>query len=118
MQQSVGNVCANLKVDPLSRFCTGACQVFTNQKRTRERSEAVPSACNYNFIKKETLSRVFSCEFREISKNTFSNRTPRVAATERWKIVKPITMQRNFFTQVTGNRVSHHYALNVIKVFV
>ena len=24
-----------------------------------------------NFIKKETLAQVFSCEFREISKNTF-----------------------------------------------
>ena len=28
------------------------------------------------FIKKETLAQVFSCEFCEISKNTFSNRTP------------------------------------------
>ena len=25
----------------------------------------------YNFIKKETLAQVFSCEFCEISKNTF-----------------------------------------------
>ena len=25
----------------------------------------------YNFIKKETLAQVFSCEFSEISKNTF-----------------------------------------------
>ena len=56
---------------------------------TRKRSEAVAPACN--FIKKETLPQVFSCEFCEISKNTFSNRTPPVAATERWKIVKPIT---------------------------
>ena len=36
------------------------------------------SACN--FIKKETLAQVFSCEFCEISKNTFSYRTPPVAA--------------------------------------
>ena len=35
-------------------------------------------ACN--FIKKETLAQVFSCEFCEISKNTFSQRTPLVAA--------------------------------------
>ena len=34
----------------------------------------------YNFIKKETLAQVFSCEFCEISKNTFSYRTPPVAA--------------------------------------
>ena len=32
------------------------------------------------FIKKETLAQVFSCEFYEISKNTFSYRTPLVAA--------------------------------------
>ena len=43
---------------------------------------------------------------------------PPVAASERWKIVKPITLQRNFFTQVTGNRVSDHYARNIyIKFF-
>ena len=35
-------------------------------------------ACN--FVKKETLAQVFSCEFWEISKNTFSYRTPPVAA--------------------------------------
>ena len=35
-------------------------------------------ACN--FIKKETLAQVFSCEFCETSKNTFSYRTPPVAA--------------------------------------
>ena len=35
-------------------------------------------ACN--FIKKETLARVFSCEFYEISKNKFSYRTPPVTA--------------------------------------
>ena len=33
-----------------------------------------------NFIKKETLAQVFSCEFSESSKSTFSYRTPRVAA--------------------------------------
>ena len=35
-------------------------------------------ACN--FIKKETLAQAFSCEFCEISKNTFFHRTPLVAA--------------------------------------
>ena len=46
------------------------------------------SFCSYDFvngatlffIKKETLAQVFSCEFCEISKNTFSYRTPPVAA--------------------------------------
>ena len=32
VQQSLRNVCAKFKVDPLSRFCTGARQVFTAQK--------------------------------------------------------------------------------------
>ena len=35
-------------------------------------------ACN--FIKKETLAQVFPCEFCEISKNTFTYRTPPMAA--------------------------------------
>ena len=33
-----------------------------------------------NFIKKEALAQLFSCEFCEISKNIFSFRTPLVAA--------------------------------------
>ena len=33
-----------------------------------------------NFIKKETLVQVFSCEFSEMIRNTFSYRTPPVAA--------------------------------------
>ena len=35
-----------------------------------------------NFIEKETLLLAFSCKFYEISKNTFSYRTPLVAASE------------------------------------
>ena len=34
----------------------------------------------FNFIKKEALAQVFFCEFCEIFKNTFSYRTPSVAA--------------------------------------
>ena len=37
-----------------------------------------PEACN--FIKKETVLQVFSCEFCEIYTNTFYYRTPLVAA--------------------------------------
>ena len=33
----------------------------------------------FNFIKKENLAKVFSCEFCEISKNTFCYRTPQPA---------------------------------------
>ena len=35
-----------------------------------------------NFIKKETLAQVFSCEFCELSKNTFLQRTPLMTASE------------------------------------
>ena len=38
--------------------------------------------CQSLFFKKETLAHVFSCEFWEISKNTFLHRTPLVAASE------------------------------------
>ena len=37
-------------------------------------------ACD--FIKKEILAQVFSCEFYEISKNTFFHRTSLVAASD------------------------------------
>ena len=37
-------------------------------------------ALAFNFIKKETLTKVFSCEYYEISKNTFRYRTAPVAA--------------------------------------
>ena len=37
-------------------------------------------ACNV--IKKESLTRVFSCEFCEIFKNTFFTEDPRMAASE------------------------------------
>ena len=40
-------------------------------------SKIAGSACN--FIKIETLAQVFSCQFCEISKNTFLHRTPLVA---------------------------------------
>ena len=37
---------------------------------------------------------------------------------ERWKIVKLITLQRNFL-EVTGNRVTYRYARNIyIEVFI
>ena len=49
-----------------------------SQESTWARVSFLIKACNS--IKKETLARVFSCEFCEISKNTFSYGTPPVAA--------------------------------------
>ena len=38
------------------------------------------NTCACNFIKKETLAQVFSCEFCEVFMNTFSCRTPLITA--------------------------------------
>ena len=49
-----------------------------SQESTCARVSFLIKLHEYNFIKKETLSQVFSCEFYEISKNTlntFSHRT-------------------------------------------
>ena len=40
----------------------------------------VPGLRFATLLKKETLAQVFSCEFREISKNTFSHKTSGVVA--------------------------------------
>ena len=62
-----------------------------SQENTRARVslllklQAPDSACN--FIKRPTLAQVFSCEFCEISKNTFSYRTLLVAASSSSKEV-------------------------------
>ena len=45
-----------------------------NSARISFLTELQALACN--FIEKETLTQAFSCEFSEISKTTFSHRTP------------------------------------------
>ena len=47
---------------------------FTQKQPPDMFCEGRPEACN--FIKKETLAQMFSCEFSEISKNIFFNRIP------------------------------------------
>ena len=44
----------------------------------------LPATQACNFIKKEALAQVFSCEFCKISQNTFSYRTPPVAASDEY----------------------------------
>ena len=58
-----------------------------------------PEACN--FMKKETLAQVLSCEFCEISKNTFHYTTPLVAPSSefchsRWNPIDSETQKRKF----------------------
>ena len=50
-----------------------------------------PEGCN--FIKKETLAQVLSCEFYEISKNNFFHRTPPVTTSE-------VTKTRSIFMEL------------------
>ena len=71
-------------------------KVFTAMRtnnQTFEHTEAAVQRCPVkftgkhlcqacNFIKKETLAQVFSCEFCEISKNTIFHRTPLLVPSE------------------------------------
>ena len=73
-----------------------------------------PSACN--FIKKETLVQVFSCEFCEISKNTFSYKTPLVAASESfWIPTQSVLRLCSFPFQKTSMHTLKldHHQLNI-----
>ena len=56
-----------------------------------------PEACN--FIKKETLARMFSCGFCEIFKNTFNYRTALVAASG---VLINFTILEPFSNKVAG----------------
>ena len=52
-----------------------------------------------NFINKESLAQVFSCEFCKISKKTFFNRTPPVAASVKSSDVYEIFLFWNWIVQ-------------------
>ena len=54
------------------------------------------------FFKTVTLAQVFSCELREISKTTFSYRTPPEAASEyHWQIfIKPFKVSRSQYNNI------------------
>ena len=67
------------------------------------------------FIKKETLAQVFSCEFCEISKNTFSYRTPPVAASEYIYKVKDCEFWWNFSIQ-TATMLRHNKLDTVVEI--
>ena len=59
---------------PIANRSSGVSMLIDHKKTNHIR----PEACN--FIKKETVAQVFSCEFCEIFKITFFYRTPPVAA--------------------------------------
>ena len=57
--------------------------------------QAQAQACN--FIKTETLIKVFCCEFCKISKNTFSYKTPPVAASVTKQQKAELLMSSNIY---------------------
>ena len=56
--------------------------ILLSQKTTTYRSSRPQMFCKKVVLRKETLVRVFSCEFCKISKDTFFQRTPPVDASE------------------------------------
>ena len=80
---------------PVVKFQTGSSctecsvkKVFIEiSQNSQENTFAESFLIKINFIKKETLAQVFSCEFCEIPKTTFSYKTPPVAAFELVSIV-------------------------------
>ena len=71
--------------DEVNHFCpkNRECLYSENTKFYQRQSPKGVQVCN--FIKKETLAQVFSCEFCRISKSNFSYRTPPVAACVLWR---------------------------------
>ena len=55
------------------------------------------SVCN--FIKKETLEQVFSCEFCQISKNTFLHGTPLVSASVYLKKMSTLFVENSYLVR-------------------
>ena len=64
----------------LSEAVTQTCSVRKDVLETCARVSFLIKLQAWGFIKEETLEQVFSCEFREIYKNTFLYKTPPVAA--------------------------------------
>ena len=69
-----------LKIPTKLQKIGGRCYTPYTPRSARPWPQSLFNECN--FIKKETLAQVLSCEFCEISKNTFFYRTLLVAASE------------------------------------
>ena len=78
-----------------------------------------PEACN--FIKKETLTQVFSCEFCEVFKNTFFHRTPPAASVYEMQHRSEMGYSRNMiwkkmFIRLPEFRMKNFYLTKPYKV--
>ena len=63
MQQTIRNVCAKFKVDPLSRFHTGARQVFITQKLFPSEIPLNMKVATTNFPQRHFLMKLPSVKF-------------------------------------------------------
>ena len=62
-------------------------EILQNSLETPVPESLFYKVAGLNFIKKETLAQVFSCEFYEISKNIFFYRSPLVVASDFYEIL-------------------------------
>ena len=72
-------------------------------QNSRENTCARASTCNY--VKMETLAQVFSCEFCNISKNTFFHRIvlePASTLTFQWLLILPLTIDHLWSASFTS----------------
>ena len=69
--------------------------------------EKRPEACN--IIKKETLGEVFSCEFCEISKNTFLTEHLWTTASVLYGVYPTATLQKHLLLEIDCDK---HYRLS------
>ena len=74
------------------------------------------SACN--FIKKETLAQVFSCEFCENTKNSFSYRTPPVATFIWWLLLKCEATAEVVDCGKIAEKLTTHVQLEKVNIFI
>ena len=68
-------------------------------------------------IKKETLAQVFSCEFYDISKNTFFHGTPLVAASAFYNNEDRNTLQKSNFFPINSIMMIENWANLLSKAF-
>ena len=68
-----------------------------------------------NFIKKETLAHVFSCESCEISKNTFFAEHLRVTASLRFKKILTLHPVRTRLVQTRHYYLLHYFEVKQIE---
>ena len=66
---------------------------------------------SFQFIKKETVAQVFSCEYCEISKNTFFHRRPLIAAS----MIYVNLVGRSIIIQnlvISNSKCGHHFSMD------